>query len=168
MSLSDGLPFEASLAEAKNGGDEVGSFEDLEIPLGGVVALGAVDDGLGGGVPGDLLEGKWVAEEVFREALAPGMIVGPDQLFRSGMDVKAGVFPGEEVGEFLRTDEFGLAEGVEEAVAEQVDGWSKVFGGHAVEAAIGSKEAIGGEDMQVWMAAIAPSLPSGRSRRRRK
>jgi hypothetical protein len=52
----NGLPFEASGTEAKNGGDEFGGFEDLEVPLGGVVARGAVDDGLGGGVPGDFLE----------------------------------------------------------------------------------------------------------------
>jgi hypothetical protein len=30
-------------------GDEVVGFEDLEVASGGVVALGAVDDGLGGG-----------------------------------------------------------------------------------------------------------------------
>lgn len=79
------------------------------------------------------------------------MIVGPDPLFRSGVDVKAGVFPGEEVGEFLRADEFGLAEGVEEAVAEQFNGRGEIFGWHAVETPVGSKEAIGGEDMQVGM-----------------
>ena len=53
----EGQAFEASLMEAKNGGDEVGGFEDLEVALGGVMAFGAVDDGLGGGVPGDFLEG---------------------------------------------------------------------------------------------------------------
>jgi len=37
----------------QSGGDEVGGFEDLEVALGGVVAFGAVDDGLGGGVPSD-------------------------------------------------------------------------------------------------------------------
>ena len=41
----------------QGGGDKVGGLEDLEIAFGGVVAFGAVDDGLGGGVPGDLLEG---------------------------------------------------------------------------------------------------------------
>jgi hypothetical protein len=41
----------------EGGGDEVRSLEDLEVALGVVVAFGAVDDGLGGGVPGDLLEG---------------------------------------------------------------------------------------------------------------
>jgi hypothetical protein len=41
----------------KSGGDEVGGFEYLEVALGGVVVFGAVDDGLGGGVPGDFLEG---------------------------------------------------------------------------------------------------------------
>jgi hypothetical protein len=39
----------------QRGGDEVGGFEDLEVPLGGVVALRAVDDRLGSFVPGDLL-----------------------------------------------------------------------------------------------------------------
>jgi hypothetical protein len=48
----------------KSGGDEVGGFEDLEVALGGVVAFGAVDDGLGGGVPGDFLEGEGMAEKV--------------------------------------------------------------------------------------------------------
>ena len=45
----------------QSGGDEVGGFEDLEVALGVVVALGAVDDGLGGGVPGDFLEGEGMA-----------------------------------------------------------------------------------------------------------
>ena len=40
----------------EGGGDEIGGGEDLEVALGVVVALGAVDDGLGGGVPGDFLE----------------------------------------------------------------------------------------------------------------
>jgi hypothetical protein len=35
--------------------NEVRSFKDFEVTLGRVVALGAVDDGLGGGVPGDFL-----------------------------------------------------------------------------------------------------------------
>ncbi|PAW71628.1 MAG: hypothetical protein B9S38_06300 [Verrucomicrobiia bacterium Tous-C4TDCM] len=39
----------------QRGSNEVGSLEDLEVALGGVVALGAVDDGLGRFVPGDLL-----------------------------------------------------------------------------------------------------------------
>jgi hypothetical protein len=39
----------------EGGGDEVGGVEDLEVALGGVVALGAVDDGLAGGVPDDFL-----------------------------------------------------------------------------------------------------------------
>ena len=39
----------------QRGGNEVGSLEDLEVALGGVVALGAVDDGFGCFVPGDFL-----------------------------------------------------------------------------------------------------------------
>ena len=84
--------------------DEVGGLEDLEVALGGVVAFGAVDDGLGGGVPGDFLKGEGMTKQILGEALAPSMVVGLDPLFRSGVDVKAGVFPGEKVGEFLRAD----------------------------------------------------------------
>ena len=47
-----GLPF---VALAKNGGDEVGGGKDLEVALGGVMAFGAVDDGLAAGVPSNFL-----------------------------------------------------------------------------------------------------------------
>jgi hypothetical protein len=62
----------------QSGGDEGGGFEDLEVALCSVMAFGAVDDGLAGGVPGDFLEGKGVAEEVFRQTLAAGGVVGDD------------------------------------------------------------------------------------------
>ena len=45
------------------------------------------------------------------------------------------MFPGEEIGEFGGADEFGVTESVEKAVTEELDGGSKVVGGHAVEAA---------------------------------
>jgi hypothetical protein len=75
--------------------------------------------------------------------------VGGDGFFAAVVDVEAGVLPGEEVGEFFRADEFGVARGVEEVVTEEFDGGSKVFDGHAVEAAVGSGESVGGEDMEV-------------------
>ena len=103
-------------------GDEVGGFEDFKIALGGVVALGAVDDGLGGGVPCDFLEGEGMAEEIFGEAFAAGAVVGGDGFFAAVVDVETGVFPREEVGELSGTDELGFAQGVEEAVAEEFDG----------------------------------------------
>lgn len=52
------------------GGEEVGGFEDFEVPLRAPTAPGAVDDGLGLGVPADFLEGKWGSQQVFGEALA--------------------------------------------------------------------------------------------------
>jgi len=133
----------------QRGGDEVGGIEDFKIALGGVVALGAVDDGLGAGVPGDFLEGEWMAEEILGEALAPGAVVGWDGFFAAVVNVKAGMFPGEEVGEFAGADEFGFAEGVEEAVSEEFDGRVEVFGGHAVEMAVGGEKAVGSEDVEV-------------------
>ncbi len=75
--------------------------------------------------------------------------MGGDGLFAAVVDVEAGVFPGEEVGEFGGTDEFGVTESVEKAVTEEFDGGSKVVGGHAVEAAIRGEEAIGGKDVKV-------------------
>ena len=133
----------------QSGCDEVGGFEDLEVALCSVMAFGAVDDGLGGGVPGDLLEGERVAEKILGEAFATGGVVGGNGLFAAVVDIEAGVFPGEEVGEFGGTDEFGVAEGLEEAVAEEFDGGREIFGGHAVEAAIGREESVGGEEVEV-------------------
>jgi hypothetical protein len=132
-----------------DGGDEIRGFEDLEVALGGVVAFGAVDDSLGGGVPGDFLEGEGMAEQILGEALATFGVVGGDGFFAAVVDVEAGMFPGEEVGEFFRADVFALAQGLEEVVAEEFDGGGEVFCGHAVEAAVGGEEAVGGEDVEV-------------------
>jgi hypothetical protein len=44
---------------------------------------------------------------------------------------------------------FAVAQGVEEAVTEEVDGGGEVFGGHAMEAAVWGEEAVGGEDEEV-------------------
>jgi hypothetical protein len=133
----------------KSGGDEVGGFEDFEVALGGVMAFGAVDDGLAGGVPSNFLQREGMAEEVFRQTFTTGGVVGGDGLFSAVVDIEAGVFPGEEIGEFGGTDDFGVAEGLEEAVAKEFDGGSEIFGGHAVEAAIGREESVGGEEVEV-------------------
>ncbi len=114
-----------------------------------MVAFGAIDDGLGGGVPGDFLEGEGVAEEVFGEAFAAFGVVGGDGFFAAIVDVEAGMFPGEEVGEAAGADVFAVAQALEETVAEEFDGGGEVFGGHAVEAAVGGEEAVGGEDVEV-------------------
>ncbi len=106
----------------QRGGNEVGGFEDLQVALGVVVSFRAVDDGLGAGVPGDFLEGEGMTEEILGEAFAPGAVVGGDGFFAAVVDVEAGVFPGEEVGEFSGADELGVAQGVEEAMAEEFEG----------------------------------------------
>ena len=83
----------------KSGGDEVGGFEYLEVALGGVVAFGAVDDGLGGGVPGDFLEREGMAQQIFDKAFAADCVVSGHGFFAAVVDIEAGVFPGEEVGD---------------------------------------------------------------------
>ena len=126
------------------GGDKVGGFENLEVALGVVVAFGAVDDGFGGGVPGDFLEGERVTEEVLGEAFSACGVVGGYDFLAPVVDVEAGMFPREQVGKSLGANESGITQGVEEAVAEEFDGGSKVFGGHTVESAVGGEESIGG------------------------
>jgi len=95
------------------------------------VSFGAVDDGLGRFIPRDFLEGEGMAQKVIGEAFAAGAVVGGDGFFAAVVDVEAGVLPGEQVGEFSGADEFGFAQGVEEAVAEEFDGGVEVFGGTA-------------------------------------
>jgi hypothetical protein len=75
--------------------------------------------------------------------------VGRDGFFAALVDVEAGMFPGEQVGEFFRADEFGVAQGVEEAVAEDFDGGGEITGGQAVETAVGGEESVGGEDAEM-------------------
>ena len=133
----------------KGSGNEVGGFEDLEVALGGVVAFGAVDDGFGAGVPSDFLEGERMAEQIFRQTLATGVVVGGDEFFAAVVDAEAGVFPGKEIGQLFGADEFGVTKSVEEAVAEEFDGGREIFGGHAVEATVGGEESVGGKDVKM-------------------
>ena len=104
-----------------------------------------------------------MTEEVFRETFASGGVVGGHGFFAAVVDIEAGVFPSEEVGEFFRADELGVPQGVEEAVAEEFDGGSQVFGGHAVEAAVGGEESVGGKDVEVGVVdeVIAEGVDSG-------
>ena len=94
--------------------------------------------------------------------------MGGDGLFPTVVDVEAGVFPGEEIGKFGGADEFGVVESMEEAVAEEFDGGSEVFGGHAVEATVGGEESVGGKDVEVGVVdeEVVPTmvndLPKGR------
>ncbi len=54
----------------------------------------------------------------------------------------------QALGIYFWGEELGVAEGVEEAVTEEFNGGSQVFGGNAVEAAVGYKESVGGEDVE--------------------
>jgi hypothetical protein len=104
-----------------------------------------------------------MAEEIFGEAFAAFGVVGGDGFFAAVVDVEAGMFPGEEVGEATGADVFAVAQGVEEAVAEEFDGGGEVFGGHAMEAAIRGEESVGGEDVEVGVEdqIIAKSVDGG-------
>ncbi len=104
-----------------------------------------------------------MAKEILGEAFAAGAVVGGHGFFAAVVDVEAGMFPREEVGEFFRADELGFAQCVKEAVAEEFDGGGEVFNGHAVETAVGSEESVGGEDMEVRVKdqIIAESVDGG-------
>jgi hypothetical protein len=130
------------------GGEEVGGFEDFEVSFGVPTAAGAVDDGLGGGVPVDFLEGEGRPQEIFRKALAAMDVVGSDR-FVSAIDVEAAVFPGEEIGRLAFAEVFAGAEGLEETVSEQFGEGEEVLFGHAVKAPFIVKQAGGGEEVEV-------------------
>jgi hypothetical protein len=131
-----------------DGGEEINGFEDFEVAFGVVVGLGTVDDGLGFGFPGDFLEGEGCAEQVLGEAFASVGVMGWDGAL-AAVDMESAVLPGKKVGEAGGTDVFGLAQGVEESVAEEFGGVCVTFGGHAVEAALGVEETVGDEEVEV-------------------
>jgi len=69
--------------------------------------------------------------------------------FFPAVDVEAAVVPGEKFGDFLGAEVFGLAEGLEEPVAEKFGDRSEALLGHGVKAAFVVEQAVGGEDMEV-------------------
>ena len=111
----------------------------------------------------NFLGGEGMAKEILGEAFAAGVVVGRAGFLAAVVDGKTGVFPGEQDGDFLRADELGFAQGVEAVVAKGFDSKGEVFGGHAVEAAIGVEEPVGGEDMEVGVEGqiVAESVDGG-------
>jgi hypothetical protein len=132
------------------GGKEIGGFEDFEVALGFPTAPGAVENGMGFGIPMDFLEGKRCAQKILGEALAALGIAGGDGFF-TGVDVKTAVFPGEKFCDFLCADQFCGAQCVEEAMAEEFGDGSEGFLGHGMETALFVEESVGGEDMEMGM-----------------
>ena len=132
------------------GGEEVGGFEDFKVSLRAPTAAGAVDDGLRFWVPVDFLEGEWRAQQILCEALAAFCVARRDGFF-AAVDVKAAVFPREEIGDFLCAQVFAVAQNLEEAMAEEFGDGGEGFLGHGVEAAFLVEQAVGGEDMKMRM-----------------
>ena len=85
-----------------------------------------------------------MAEKVLSQAFTASGIVRRDGFFTAIVDVEAGMLPGEELIKLPRADKFGLTQGVEETVAKKLNGWGEAFLRHAVESAVGGKEAVGG------------------------
>lgn len=147
----------------KGGGDEIGSLENLEIALGVVVALGAVDDGFTGGVPGDFLEGERMAEQVFRKSLAAAVVVRSDEVISPVVNVESRMFPTEQIAQFVRAGEFLFPEDGEEAMAKQLGHRADGSVRQAVKAPVGSKQAVSDEHVEMGMEdeVIAKSMNCG-------
>ena len=146
----------------QRGSNEVGSLEDLEVALGGVVALGAVDDGLGRFVPGDLLSesvdgGDGTEFPVGQlESDAEGVAEG----FGGGMEEV-----GEELAAFAKDAAEDLGDGEHElAVGHFVadGGGDPVAGGADTALMAGRAEvaALAGEGEEAFVAAVR-ALESG-------
>jgi len=101
------------------GGDEVGTGEELEVPLGAPAAGGAVEDGLGLCVPGHFLEGDGRAEEVLSQPFDGLAVVGADGGF-SLIDVEAMVVPSEQLVGLSGRDPLEVQQSVEDFVAENL------------------------------------------------
>ena len=146
----------------QRGSNEVGSLEDLEVALGGVVALGAVDDGLGCFVPGDFLsegvdggDGAEFAVGEF-ESDAEGVAEG----FGGGVEEV-----GEELAAFAEDATEDLGDGEHElAVGHFVagGGGDPVAGGADTALMAGRAEvaALAGEGEESFVAAVR-ALESG-------
>ena len=135
----------------KRCGDEVGRFEDLEVALGGVVAFGAVNDGLATLVPCDLLQREGVAQQILGEALAARMVSSRHEIIASIVYLEARMLPTQQVGEFALTDELVLAQEVQKAMPKDFVERANVAFRQPVKAAVGRKEAVADEHMQVRM-----------------
>ena len=75
------------------------------------------------------------------------------------------MFPRKQVGEAAGADVFADAEGLQETVAEEFDHGGAAVGWHAVEAALGVEQSVGGKDVEVRMEeeVIAEGVDSGHS-----
>ena len=98
----------------------------------------------------DFLEGERGAQKVLGEALAALGVSGCDGFF-TAVDVKTAVFPGEEFCDFLCADQFGGAQSVEEAVAEEFGDGGQRFAGRGMETALFVEESVGGKYMEMGM-----------------
>ena len=126
---------------------------------------GTVNDGGGFFFPGDFLERKGCAQEVFSELAAAVAVVCGDGFF-SGVQVEAAVFPVEEVAGFLFGEKFVVDEPADEAVAEEFgEGVEGGFrnGGKEVEEAGLIEDAAGAEnvDVRVPHKVVAKGLDAG-------
>ena len=122
-----------------DGSDEIGGFEDFEVAFGCVMTLGAVDDGLGGGVPGDFLEGEGMAQEIFGET--PAAFAGEGE---EAFVTAIGAMEAEEAGgEVAAAEE--VADGGEDVGAERAEGGAVFF-------LVGCEEGFpsGGEELPKW------------------
>ena len=145
------------------GGDEIGSLEDLKVAFGVVMALGAVDDGFSGGVPGDFLQREWMSQQILGESLATTVVVGIDEVVTAIVNVKSGMFPTEQIAQFVRADEFLFPEDGEEAKAKQLGHRADGSLRQAVKAPVGGKQAVSDEHVEMGMEdeVIAKSMNGG-------
>ena len=127
------------------------------------MALGAVDDGFAGGVPGDFLQREWMSQQIFRKPLAAAMVVSIDKVVTAVVNVKSGMLPPEQIAQFVRADEFLFPEDREEAMAKQLGHRADGSVRQAVKAPVGGKQAVGDEHVEMGMEdeVIAKSVDGG-------
>jgi len=132
-----------------NGGQEIRRGEDLEVAVDFGVELGTVDEGVGGGFHGHLLHGEGISQNVLGELFEFGLVFRRHGV--AGVEVEAGVFPGEQHLDAFGREEFEDDEEFQHVGAEEFfQRFEREFG-QRVERAVAGEEAVGDNRVEVGM-----------------
>jgi len=104
-----------------------------------------------------------MAEQIFRKPLAAAVVVRSDEVVSPVVNVKSGMFPTEQITQFVRADEFLFPEDGEEAMAKQLGHRADGSVWQAVKAPVGGKQAVADEHVEMRMEdeVIAKSMDGG-------
>ncbi len=133
----------------RNGGEKVGSGEDLEIAAGGRVQSGMVDDPAAVGNVGHLLHGEGMTEDVLGQIFEFGAVVARHWV--AAEKVESAVFPLHELMHERGREHFSLDQEPEDPGSKQATQGAKCGAKQRDECSGPVEQAVGGNGMDVGM-----------------